>query len=187
MTFQKGIASNPAGRPPNDRALAAVLRAAMQEEIVVNGKTMTAMQYRAKMGQELLIQGQTHFYNPKTQSDDGDSLIIGPKEWLALNKDIANEIDGPIRPDGELSVYLFKAYVGVSPDDWDDKTPTIELPVQPVPQIVAPVAVQAPAVQRKRSVKRKAKAPSVAKNARSSESTGRQNARSRAAKKGVKS
>lgn len=128
--WKPGQSGNPKGRPPNSRMLAELLREAGQTKIKRGGHFVPRNVLVAENCWQLLTEGQCALLN-------GATFKISGKDYLELIRFVFGHVDGPVRPDVNISLEQTKIYVGVSPDDWDD-TVTIEaLPVD-VPQIEAP-------------------------------------------------
>ena len=93
--WQPGQSGNLAGRPPENRALTALLKKAGNKTVEVDGKPVSGKRILARMIWELTVTGKTTF-------PDGKSLMLDPSDWLGLVKWIYTHIDGP--PKGEMDI-----------------------------------------------------------------------------------
>lgn len=114
MTFTAGNIANPKGRPPNSRALSALLRAAGEKKIRKNGHFVPRNELVAEGVYELLTLGETILPNKK-------KITVTARDWLELVKFVHTHVDGPARIDVDLSTggMPVKAYIGFSPEEWD--------------------------------------------------------------------
>lgn len=86
--FQKGIVTNPKGRPPKERALTAILERAGGKSIDVDGKAVSGKQLVARLVWEGLTTGQI-------QIPGGPLYNVGLDDWRELAKWVFAQIDGP--------------------------------------------------------------------------------------------
>lgn len=87
MTFTKGKSGNPAGRPPKDRALTALLESAGSRSVKVGDKSIARKRLLADLVWQLVTEGKVTLPN-------GTTLIPDPKDWLATLQFIYKHIDG---------------------------------------------------------------------------------------------
>jgi hypothetical protein len=87
-SFQPGQSGHPAGRPPNSRALTAILEEAGNKTVdTVDGRT-ARKRLLARMMWEAATFGEVMLPN-------GEKLTFDPGDWLATVKWIYSHIDGP--------------------------------------------------------------------------------------------
>ena len=112
--WQPGQSGNPAGRPPNSRALTETLKTYGRKTVVdVDGKRRSSNRVLARMVWELLNEG--HVTLPS-----GDVLDVAPTDWLETVKWLYRHIDGP--PPAALDITsegkaIQVVGVGVRPDE----------------------------------------------------------------------
>lgn len=86
--FKPGQSGNPNGRPKKERALTAILEAAGDTKVTVNGKTITGKQLLANLLWEITRTGKATF-------PDGRVLQTDPSDWLQVVQFLYKHIDGP--------------------------------------------------------------------------------------------
>ena len=103
----------PGGKQPPKRILAALLKQAGREEVVIAamGKKMSYREYLAIMIWDIVTTGMMYFADGRmVQVDDfGD--------WLDAVKFLANHLDGPVVQGNQFTgVNIFKVYQGIDED-----------------------------------------------------------------------
>lgn len=120
--WKPGQSGNPAGKPPNSRALATLLREAGDKKIRKDGHFVARNAIVAEGIYELLTLGETILPN-KTK------IKVNARDWLELVKFVHTHVDGPARVELDVTSAgeRIKAYIGFSPDAWDEQqTDTID-------------------------------------------------------------
>lgn len=116
MTWKQGQSGNPAGRPPKHRALTELLEKAGNKMVVIEGEDKKKARKRlvAELVWQLVTEG-------KTKMPDGTELVLDPRDWINTVKWIYGHIDGAAKSEIDVTSggEVLKAYVGISPDDWD--------------------------------------------------------------------
>lgn len=116
-TWKPGQSGNPAGRPPKSRALTDLLEIAGNKAIEdVDGKKRAGKRVLARLIWEIAVTGQC------TMPDGKVLAVESVAEWKEVMKFLYSHIDGPPPKAIDLTSggEPVKAYVNVSPDDWDD-------------------------------------------------------------------
>jgi hypothetical protein len=93
--FQKGIVTNPKGRPPKERALTAILERAGAKSVEVDGKAVSGKQLVARMVWEGVASRVVSF-------PDGALMTLDADQWLILVKWVYAQIDGPPKQQMEV-------------------------------------------------------------------------------------
>lgn len=91
--WQKGQSGNPNGRPPKKRQLTEILERAGNAKSP-NG--VAAKKQLADMLWQAVLTGRVIF-------DDGTIMALKTEDWIAVNKFIYQQIDGPPKPEIEIS------------------------------------------------------------------------------------
>jgi hypothetical protein len=116
MGFQVGNKVGAAGRPPNSRALAVLLREAGEKKIRKNGHFVARNLIVAEGVYELLTLGETILPN-KTK------IKVNARDWLELVKFVHTHVDGPARVEMDVTSggEPIKTYISWSPAEWDEQ------------------------------------------------------------------
>ncbi len=116
MTWKPGQSGNPAGRPQKHRALTQLLEKAGNKTIAIHGKDKKTARKRvvAELVWQLVSEG-------KAEMPDGTALVLDPRDWVNTVKWIYAHIDGAAKSEIDITSKgeVIKAYVGITPDDWD--------------------------------------------------------------------
>lgn len=108
--WKPGQSGNPRGRPPKGRALAEMLSATMEENVIVGSEQLSAKEALARLVREFSIHGEVWLNNRRLAAD----TVF---EWLAVVKWLYEHVDGKapdIRPEEtEMIIQVIR-------DDLDD-------------------------------------------------------------------
>jgi hypothetical protein len=97
-SWSRGQSGNPAGRPPKNRALTAILERAGNKGIDgLDGKRITRKRLLADMLWQLATTGEAVFPN-------NQKLQIAAREWIDIVKLIYGQIDGPPKQTFEVNI-----------------------------------------------------------------------------------
>jgi hypothetical protein len=111
--FQPGQSGNPAGRPKTS-VLTELLRKAASKTVATPNGRVAGKRLIAKMVLEGLTTGKVQF------PDDDKPSIIGVKDWIDFVKWFYQYLEPAVIPhEVKLTEANIKAYIGLSPEDWD--------------------------------------------------------------------
>lgn len=121
--WKPGQSGNPAGKPPNSRALATLLREAGEKKIKKNGHFVARNAVVAEGVYELLTLGETILPN-KTK------IKVNARDWLELMKFVHTHVDGPARIEMDFTSggLPTKGIIGFSVEEWDEYNVSGTLP-----------------------------------------------------------
>lgn len=115
MPFVKGQIANPKGRPPLGRSMADSIRAELQRKVKVGNRYTTKQAVLSGMIVDAMV-------TSACVTLSGKVIQLNPKLWLELVKFVGVHTDGPMPSQLDITSagQPLKAYIGYSPDDWDD-------------------------------------------------------------------
>jgi hypothetical protein len=102
-------------------------RRQLASQLQTRGRTTSAIysfggNKKVALERYLAVQIWDAIIHGKFEFSDGTTVELeGFKEWHSIVKLLLDHVDGPVRSVTDLSDMgaVIKAYVGVSPDDWD--------------------------------------------------------------------
>lgn len=120
MPFVKGQVANPKGRPKKGRALTDILtKTGSKKSIAILRDGITVYRDAKHIMAEMIWTGIAT--GIVTFPDGTTRKIEDFADWLSLVKFVYQHIDGP--PPTQLDLTTdgqpLKAYIGITPDDWD--------------------------------------------------------------------
>lgn len=95
--WKPGQSGNPAGRPPNERALTKLVERALSKTVDHKGKRTARKRVMADILAEAATTGKVTF-------PDGTELDLSGKEWIDFTLKVLDHIDGPARRELDLNV-----------------------------------------------------------------------------------
>jgi hypothetical protein len=89
MGLKKGQTNNPAGRPPNERALTKLLQQALSRSTYdTEGNRVARKKLMARLVAQGLAEGKIEF-------PDGREVELSAQQWIELVERMIKHIDGP--------------------------------------------------------------------------------------------
>lgn len=97
MPWKSGESGNLKGRPPNGRALAGLLQAALQEKYFYQGHLLERGAIMAALLAEGVSTGRITF--PTDNEGQTRFYTLTPDQWLSMVVRVLGHVDGPPLPD----------------------------------------------------------------------------------------